>query len=341
MQPNHKPSTDVLITVVTVALSFIVLVGGIIIKLHIEQHFTDTADDTSNNTPNDDSSNISNPSTIPGILPNPSTSNSNHSTEIPEFINLQPMLDYWVATLTSSESAGVMIYDLDHRRVAAEYNANQVFNVASIYKLLFVYDGYQQIALGHDQLDQFFVRTADKGRLTLSACLDLTIRESYNGCADVLAASPTRQTRVAQLIQKLSMQHTSDNGLASTATDLTKLLYQYWQHNDLTPELWDLLADSMLHQPPTQIDTNTIYDWRQGLPAGFSDQVNVYDKVGWDWHETYWTTYGDAAILDFITLNRHYTVVVLTKNFPSTTKITQLGRDIEAAVIAQSAKSAD
>lgn len=341
MKPTHKQSTEILITIITIAISFIILVAGVVIKLHITQHFLPSDDHNNSSTTdgNDNNTTDQDPNTtpsLPSVIPNPAPSDPQPSSA---FLNLQPTLDQWISSLSSSERAGVMIYDLDHHRVAAEYNANQVFNVASIYKLLFVYDGYQQIALGKDQPDQFFTRTSDKGRLTLSACLDLTIRESYNGCADVLASNPARQSRVTKLIQNLSMSRTSNHGLESTATDLTKLLYQYWQHDDLTPELWDLLADSMLNQPPTAIDSETTYDWRQGLPAGFSNQVKVYDKVGWDWDETHWNIYADAAILDFTNLDRHYTAVVLTADFPSTTKITQLGRAIEAAVIAESKAS--
>lgn len=250
--------------------------------------------------------------------------------KVAQFINLQPTLDQWTATLSGNEQAGVMIYDVTNQRVAANFNAEQVFNVASVYKLLFAYDGYQQIALGLDKPDAFFAHTSEKGDLTLSECLDLTIRESYNGCADRLSSNPNRLKRVRELISSLEMNNTSSIGLQSTASDLTKLLVFYWRHNDLPDELWKQLADSMLNQPVTT------YDWRQGLPAGFSDQVKVYNKVGWDWNGKQWSIYADAAILEFVTDNHIYTIAVLTKNFTSSTKISQLGQMIENVVTSQS-----
>lgn len=268
--------------------------------------------------------------------PPSSTAQSPETPQTPPFINLQPVLDQWLATLNSNEQAGVMIYDLTNQRTAASYHAEQVFNVASIYKLLFAYDGYRQIALGLDDPDAIFARTSDKGNLTLSQCLDLTIRESYNGCADRLASNSTRIKRVTQLIKDLNMQNTTNIGLQSTAADLTKLLIFYWQHYDLPDELWQQLSDSMLNQPPASASTHPTYDWRQGLPAGFSDQVKVYNKVGWEWNGERWNIYADAAILDFTTDEHIYTVAVLTKNFTSYTKISQLGTLIEEAITTQS-----
>lgn len=279
---------------------------------------------------------IAPPNTSITTTPESTTPDEPETSPTPEFIDLQPTLDRWLASLAIDEQAGVMIYDLTNERTAASYNADKIFNVASIYKLLFAYDGYQQIALGLDDPDTFFTRTTDKGALTLSECLDLTIRESYNGCADRLASNTARIERVGKLISKLEMSNTSNIGLQSTAADLTKLLRYYWYHTDLTTDLWTQLADSMLNQPPTSDSTHETYDWRQGLPAGFSDRVNVYDKVGWDWNGERWNTYADAAILEFAQNNHIYTMVVLTKNLRRASTISTLGTMIEQAVTAQS-----
>lgn len=251
----------------------------------------------------------------------------------PALIDFQPLLGQWVAdTRRSSQiDLGVMIYDLDHQTVVGSYQPDTVFNSASIYKLFYAYDGYREIAAGRDSADAYFITTADKGDLTLGACLDLIIRESYNGCADPLRSDPDRTARVEALISDLGLTNTTNAGLYSSARDLTRLLQLYWEHPDLTADQWTAIQDSLLNQPPTA------YDWRQGLPAGFTT-AEVYNKVGWAWNGSYWSVYNDAAIVVFPEQQRHYLIVVLTEGISSAvpTPIIQLGQAIEAAVLSAS-----
>ena len=83
------------------------------------------------------------------------------------------------------------------------------------------------------------------------------------------------------------------------------------------------MKDSFLSQPVTT------YNWRQGLPSGFS-KANVYNKVGWDYNAKTrnWNIYHDAAIIEFEEQNRHFIVVVMTNRVPYQ-KIRQLGTEIE------------
>ena len=79
------------------------------------------------------------------------------------------------------------------------------------------------------------------------------------------------------------------------------------------------MMDSFLNQPVTA------YNWRQGLPSGFSDAVKVYNKVGWQYMideedeegnvvKGHWEVYDDAAIIEFTENERHFIVVVMTSN---------------------------
>lgn len=254
----------------------------------------------------------------------------------PDFIDLQPTVDAWIASLPRSVNVGLMIYDLDHQQVAGSYNPNEPFNSASIYKLFFVYDGYRQIMNGEANANDYFTSTYDKGALTLGQCLDLMIRESYNGCADPMRADNARWARVEAMYDELGLQNTSSAGLYSSANDLTELLKLYWNHADLSPELWTAIQDSMLVQPITT------YNWRQGLPSGF--QVGqVYDKVGWNWTGSVWSTYNDAAIVEFPEQNRHYIIVVMTENLPTRvpTAIVELGTMLENAILNNNTKGAE
>lgn len=251
---------------------------------------------------------------------------------VPGFINLQPTVDNWLSTLPEGAKVGLMIYDLDNEKIAAEYQPNAVFNAASIYKLLFVYDGYRQVASGAESADKFFVTASDNfhsGPLTFGDCLDLMIRESYNTCADPMRSDPARFARAEALAAELGLTNTSSAGLYSSAADLTELLKLYYTHPDLSEELWVKIQDSMLNQP------KTTYNWRQGLPTGFTNpSVKVYDKVGWNWTGDYWDPYDDAAIVEFTEQGRHYIVVVMTRFLPDVAPLVKLGQMIEAAVLA-------
>ena len=85
------------------------------------------------------------------------------------------------------------------------------------------------------------------------------------------------------------------------------------------------MLDSFLNQPKTE------YDWRQGLPSGFS-RAKVYNKVGWDYNPSgrYWNIYHDAAIIEVPEKNRHFIVVVMTSQV-TFQKIAELGSNIEKA----------
>ncbi len=328
MPPNRHHIINSITSIIVILSCAIVLIISFTIKAHITESPTNTDESPEGPSLQEITSKL--PIVNPGdlITKNPEP----EPPATPTFIDLQPTLNTWLKTLTTSEKAGVLIYDINNQRVAASFQADQVFEVASIYKLLFAYDGYMQLTTGANDPNQVIVTTTEKGPLTLSTCLDLILRESYNGCADVLNRDRARINRVYSLIDQLNMTNTRNIGLSTTATDLTHLLLKIWQHDDLSSDYWNQLSDSMLNQPPSRGVDGKIYDWRQGLPAGFSNQVKVYNKVGWSWNGKTWDIYADAAILDFINLNRQYTAVVLTRNLSNYSKITNLGRMIESAV---------
>ena len=103
----------------------------------------------------------------------------------------------------------------------------------------------------------------------------------------------------------------------------------YYDHSDITNDnLIGAMKDSFLNQPVTA------YNWRQGLPSGFSEAVKVYNKVGWDrGSNSYaWAIYDDAAILNFVDYGRSFIVVVMT-NGVSPQAIRDLGTQIELTVV--------
>lgn len=324
-QPPLPPRAAIKRYLIPLILLFVLVVAAVI-GLGLLHRSLQTDDHTTTIFP-DQSDGTSDQSTAA------SDSDATDQPTTPALIDFQPLLDQWVADthVNSQIDLGVMIYNLDHQTVVGSYQPDTVFNSASIYKLFYAYDGYREIAAGRDSADAYFITTADKGDLTLGACLDLIIRESYNGCADPLRSDPDRTARVEALISDLGLTSTTNAGLYSSARDLTRLLQLYWEHPDLTTDQWTAIQDSLLNQPPTA------YDWRQGLPAGFTT-AEVYNKVGWAWNGSYWSVYNDAAIVVFPEQQRHYLIVVLTEGISSAvpTPIIQLGQAIEAAVLSAS-----
>ena len=298
------------IFLVTFSITF---VGATIVRSLLTHR--EVSSETSNSS--DDDNTVDNPTTEPEV---PSVS---------DFINLHPTVDAWIATLPAATNVGLTIFDLDHNQIAGEYNPDEPFNTASVYKLFYVYDGYRQLESGTEDGETIFVTTEDKGQLSISACLDLMIRESYNGCADPMRANNARTERVQAMRNELGLSNTSNAGLYSSTNDLTKLMQLYWAHPDLSDTSWEQIKDSMLNQPATT------YNWRQGLPSGFSTAL-VYDKVGWNWNGGRWTPYNDVAFVEFPSQNRHYIVAVITENLPTFSPLVRLGEMLESTILANS-----
>lgn len=249
----------------------------------------------------------------------------------PNFIDLQPTLDEWLSTTSGTKS--VIIYDLDNDRVAAEYQPDQTFSTASLYKLFPVYLGYTEVEKG--DLDP---NTKLVSGYTVSRCLDLAIRESNSTCAEGLIQILGPQA-VQQAAEEWGTKNTNIHSLQSTPADIVKVLQKYYTHPELSNETYNKILDSMLNQPATTSDLCDGYcDWRQGLPKGFTDNsTKVYNKVGWDYNpEGYWNLYNDAAIVEIASdlqdTPHHYAIVVMTSHI-NPNKIAALGAKIEQKVL--------
>lgn len=245
---------------------------------------------------------------------------SSEKTEVEiEKINFQPIIDKWVNSAGGNKS--VLIYDLDRDEMAGEYNATEKYNTASLYKLFVVYEGYRRIENGEWQAND----TAGGTGRTILECLDLAIRESNSECAETLWGMIGRDELEDIVKDDFGIKDTSVKSLISNPNDIMAMMKLFYEHPDIKDE--NLLArmwDSFLNQP------KTTYNWRQGLPSGFSDKVNVYNKVGWDYNPDgkYWNIYHDAAIVEFPVEDRHFIVVVMTNKVPYQ-QILKLGTEIE------------
>lgn len=218
------------------------------------------------------------------------------------FIDFQPLVDDFAAT--RSEKVSVLIYDLDNQKRAGEHRANVPMSTASLYKLRIAYEEYRRMDAG--ELSRNTKITNGHTRLE---CLDLVLRESDSPCAETLAAK--------------------DNiyfSLSASADEILNTMLLYYYHDTLSTDSWERIQDAMLNQP-----VKNGYDWRQGLPQGFS-VAKVYNKVGWAGENSSWTIYNDAAIVDFQAKKRHFIVIVMTNNTdPSVIK--SFGQDFEKIVL--------
>jgi len=235
---------------------------------------------------------------------------------LPEKVDFQPVVDAWVASVGGNKS--VLIYDLERGEVAGMYNVEESYNTASLYKLFVVYEGYRRVQSG----EWDGAAMAGSTGYTISECLDLSIRESYSPCAETLWGMIGYDELDRIIAEDFGITGSDISHLISNPEDIRKMLQIFYEHKDITDEgLVAMMKDSFLNQPATT------YDWRQGLPSGFT-KAKVYNKVGWDWNGKSWNVYHDAAIVEFPEQDRHFIVVVMTSQVPHQ-KIRELGTSIE------------
>lgn len=239
--------------------------------------------------------------------------NSQDSTDQPEIdipdFNaqaLQTVLDDWV--LAQSGTTSVVLADTDSNILAA-YNADQVYFAASIYKLYVAYVGYQQIDAGEVDPSESYVNGN-----TRQECLDLMIRESDSPCAEKLW-NELGKLDLTNTLRTYGMTNTSMTQITTTAQDARIMLERINNSEDLSEDSQQALLNSMRNQ---------IY--RDTLNAGFSDDVLVFNKIGF--REL--VEYHDVAIIE-LEDGRRLIISVLTENV-GTTAIADLARQIEVVL---------
>lgn len=251
-----------------------------------------------------------------------------------EKIDLAPVISSWMNYTMTDTKQAVVVYDLDNDRVLGELNADQVFQMESLYKLLVVYEGYRRIENGSLNPDEESV-----GGKTVLQCLDLAIRESNSDCAENILEKLGGEAALDQVVQReWGLQKTSVSELDTTANDMIKMLKIVFQSKGVGEGNAKRLKDSMLNQGSlggeAMCEKNDC-DLRQGLPRGFSDvSSKVYDKVGWRWDGGTWLNFNDVAIVEYPQYKRNFAIVVLTSLFGSKDKITELGGLVDEALLA-------
>ena len=217
-------------------------------------------------------------------------------------MDFQDTVDNWVNSVGGKK--GVIIYDLMRGEVAGEYDADEKFATASLYKLFVVYAGYMKVVNGEWGMDDVVNGTA----YNVGQCLDLAIRESHSECAEALWGMIGRDALDKIVQDEWDLPNVEVGSLMATPREIMQIMLKFYQREDFTENIALKMLDSFLNQPITT------YNWRQGLPSGFSDTVNVYNKVGWEYSPDVhgWLIYDDAAVVDFPDADRTFVIVVMT-----------------------------
>jgi beta-lactamase class A len=235
--------------------------------------------------------------------------NGPNSSIIFEPVALQDAVDTWVASLPAGSSASIVVTDSSGNSLASS-SPDRIFFAASIYKLYVAYAGYQQVDQGLVDGRELYV----DGN-TRVECLDLMIRESDNPCAEKLWEELGKQLLTSQL-KTYGIVNTSMVLTNTTAADVASMLGRIAHGEGLSAKSQSIYLESM----KTQI-------YRDGLNAGFSDAVTVYNKVGFNEG----VEYHDAAIIK-LSDGRQAIISVMTENV-GTTRIAELARAIEERVV--------
>jgi beta-lactamase class A len=222
---------------------------------------------------------------------------------------LQKVVEDWASPKqTDSSRASVVLMDEDGTANSG-FKSDTEFFAASIYKLFVTYEGYRAVDAKTVNPNEVY-----QGGRTRMECLDLMIRESDSPCAEKMWEELGKQELTDTLIT-YGIENTSMTGLSTTAEDAGKILARILRGEGLS-------ESSRLAYLSSMKDQDALY--RKGFPSGFSSEVTVYNKVGWNEQ----LEYHDVGIIETAD-GRKLIYAVMTENVGSK-QIAQLAKEIEA-----------
>lgn len=225
----------------------------------------------------------------------------------PQLPNLQPVVDEFIAAHPGTYA--VKITD-KKGNVLAEKSGDKSDDMASLYKLLVAYIGYQRIDGGTYTLSEPYLNGYTRGE-----CLDAMIRDSNSPCGEKMMAE-IGGTTLNQKAKEYGLQNTNYGVLTTTPNDMVTLLTHIENGKDLSAESRASYLDSMKTQ-------DALY--RRGLPSGFTNST-VYNKVGWrgalEWH--------DVAIVEL--KNGQKIIVAVMTQGAGYANVAKFGAELEKAL---------
>ncbi len=224
---------------------------------------------------------------------------------------LQQTTERWAASKKGSTS--VVIIEPTSEQVLVAVNPQKKYFAASLYKLLVVYYGYQQIDNGKISSDQQILKN-----LNSKQCLDKAIRSSDSPCGETLRSLFGAKKITSKIQKKYQLQNIDAVNITVNAKDAAEMMAMIWRSDDLSDQSRTAFLDSLKDQPAL---------YRRGLPKGFDSKITVYNKVGWnyqkEWH--------DAAILEFED-GSALTIAVLSENV-GMRSIANLGKQLQKILL--------
>lgn len=222
---------------------------------------------------------------------NGGTSQGTEEPPKPELINLQPVVDAWLAK--QSADFGIVVYDPANKQVIAQHQPDKKYFAASLYKLYVAYLSLMDFQSGAQNPDEVLT-----SGFTRKECVDKMIRESHSPCGEAMMADIGQET-LRKRVSDRGIKNTIFAGITTTAQDSALMLQYIVEGKDLNATNTAFLKDAMRVQD---------IKFRKGLATG-APNATWETKVGWN--ETY--NYHDVGIMT-LPSGRQYVVAILSLN---------------------------
>lgn len=187
------------------------------------------------------------------------------SSEIQNIVELQPLLDKWVAQ-HPKQKWGIVAKSVSGPSFEARINPDKEFESASIYKLFLVLPLFNQIAVEHHKNINV---TVNGGQKSIATCVDLMLRLSNNECGKALGYY-LNWNNADETLKRGGFSHTvfkESNNLRTSAGD--------------TASFMEALNGDMFNRAAKDTIMRSLREqrWRDGIPAGCPGCI-VANKTG-------------------------------------------------------------
>jgi len=238
-----------------------------------------------------------------------STNEQSAAEAKPPLVNLQPVVDQWVAK--QSATYGIVVYDPANQQIIASKNPDEKMFAASLYKIFVAYLALVDFQSGAQNPDETLT-----GGFTRKECVDKMIRESHSPCGEAMMAD-MGQEALRKRVSDMGIKNTTFAGITTTARDSALILQYILEAKDLNVENTAFLKDAMRVQDQK---------WRNGLAKG-APEATWETKVGWNEQENY----HDIGIMT-LPSGRQYIVAILSEGQGKSTPIADFAATIYAAL---------
>lgn len=231
------------------------------------------------------------------------------ASQKPPLVNLQPVVDQWVAK--QSAKYGIVVYDPANQQIIASKNPDEKYFAASLYKIFVAYLALMDFQSGAQDPNEILT-----GGFTRKTCVDKMIRESHSPCGEAMMAD-MGQEALRKRVSDMGIKNTTFAGITTTPRDSALILQSIVEAKDLNVENTAFLKDAMRVQDQK---------FRNGLAKGAPD-ATWETKVGWNEQ----ANYHDIGIMN-LPNGRQYVVAILSQGQGKSTPIADFAATIYSAL---------